>query len=81
MRKIIEAVLSSEDRDKLKDNDFGLPSSRSYPLIDADHVRSAIAYFHHCDEKDRKELAANIKKAADKFGIVISKESEVSRYL
>ena len=81
MRKIIEAVLSTEDRDKLKDSDFGIPELRLYPLIDADHVRSAISYFHKCDDKYKRQLAKNIKKKADKYNIKISKESEISIYL
>lgn len=81
MRKVIEAVLSTEDRNKLKDSDFGLPNQRSYPLIDAEHVRSAIAYFYHCEEHDRKELAKNIQKAAKNFNVTISKESEINKYL
>ena len=81
MRKVIEAVLSTEDRNKLKDSDFGLPSQRSYPLTDAEHVRSAIAYFHKCEDKYKSQLALNIKKAADKYNIKISKDSEISKYL
>ena len=47
-RIIMEAELSAEERNNLKASQFGLPEERKFPLTDANHVRSAISYFHTC---------------------------------
>ena len=52
-RIIMEAELSAEERNELKASQFGLPEERKFPLTDANHVRSAISYFHTC-QKIRK---------------------------
>lgn len=64
-----EAKLSTKDRDKLKDSDFGVPALRKFPLTDANHVRSAIRYFDKCPEKYKPILAKRIKAAAKKYGV------------
>jgi len=76
-----ESALVKAERDKLSDSSFGLPKTRQYPLHDAEHVRKAIQMFGHCPEKDRKELADNIYKAAKEFSVVISEKSLVFKYL
>lgn len=77
---IMEAELSSEERNKLKDSDFGLPEDRKFPLIDEKHVRSAISYFHTCPENKKAKLAKRIKSAAKKFNIEISPDSPIAKY-
>lgn len=77
----IEATLSTKERNRLDDAQFGLPDERKYPLIDKKHVQSAISYFFKCPEKDRHELAINIQKAAKKFGVEIGPDTEVAKYL
>lgn len=62
-----EAKLSTKDRNALPDEAFGIPKLRMYPLNDEAHVKSAIRFFNHCDEKHKKELASNIRKAIKKF--------------
>ena len=42
---LIEENLKKEERDKLKDSDFGIPSIRGYPIHDETHVRAAIKLF------------------------------------
>lgn len=64
-----ENELSTEDRKKLKTKTFGLPKKRKYPLNDARHVTSAIAYFNKCEKEDEQELAMNINKAIKKFNL------------
>lgn len=59
--------MSTAERNKLKDSDFGLPSQRKYPLHDKDHVLQAIKFFNYVDSKDEKELAKNINNALGKF--------------
>lgn len=73
-----EANLSTKERNKLKDSDFGIPETRQYPLIDKSHVISAIRFFNKCDQKYKKELANRIKKKAKEFGIEIAKDSPVN---
>ena len=76
-----EAAMKAAKRNSLPDEEFGLPSQRKFPLNDKKHVRLAIQMFKHCPEKDRKELAGNIKKAADKFGMKVDTESTAKKYL
>jgi hypothetical protein len=81
VNSLLEA-LSAKDRKKLKDNDFGLPKLRKYPLIDDTHVYSAISYFNTVSKENEKELAGNILKAIDKFGLspTVSKNNRFSKY-
>ena len=64
-----ESALSSKERNKLKDSDFGLPSQRKYPMADEEHVRSAIKFFNYVDEYEEKELAKNIIKKMKEYNI------------
>lgn len=59
--------MSTAERNKLKDSDFGLPKKRKYPLHDRAHVKLAIKFFNHVDKEDEEELARNINKAIGKF--------------
>ena len=68
-------------RAKLKDNQFGIPEDRKYPLDSKKHVLSAIKLFGHAEETKKKALAKRIKTAADKYKIKISKTSQVYKYL
>ena len=54
------AEMATEERNKIPDSKFGLPSKRKYPLDTADHVRSAIRFFNYVDKEDEEELAHNI---------------------
>ena len=76
-----EEKLSTKDRKELPASIYGLPSEKKYPLNDANHVRSAMAYFNHCDKNKKKELARNIMKAAKKFNVEVSEDSEVYKTL
>lgn len=76
-----EGAMKAAKRNKLSDDQFGLPSQRKFPLNDQKHVRLAVQMFKHCPEKDRPELARNIRKAADKFGMKIDTEGTASEYL
>ena len=77
-----EAKLSSKDRAKLKDSDYGIPSKKKYPMPDESHVRSAIQMFNHVDKEDEAELARNIKKKIKRYGMTVSvgKENRFSKY-
>ena len=77
---IMEAELSTEERNDLKASQFGLPEERKFPLTDAKHVRSAISYFHTCPESKKAQLAKRIKSAAKKFRVEINPDSPVMKY-
>lgn len=59
---INEAKLSSKDRKKLSDKDFGIPQTRSYPINDEEHVRAAIRMFNHCPKEYEATLAKILSK-------------------
>ena len=78
-----EAAMKSATRNKLSDDQFGLPEDRKYPLNDAKHVRLAVKMFGHCEEGKRKKLAGNILKAAEKHGVSIKvgKNNPMAEYV
>jgi hypothetical protein len=56
----------------LPDSVFAFPRQRKEPLTDASHVRNAIARFDQVidvSDDDRELAFANIKKAADHYGV------------
>jgi hypothetical protein len=68
----------SETRSKLPDDAFAFPHERKEPLTDAGHVRSAIARFRQVDGVDDRERAqafANIKAAAQYYGVTLQARS------
>ncbi len=63
------------ERSDLPDSVFAFPDERKEPLTDAEHVRNAIARFDQVIDvsDDERELAfANIKKAAEHYGVHMS---------
>ncbi len=71
-------ILDSEERKELPDSMFGLPERREYPMPDATHVRAAEAYFRYCPEEFKPELAHNILRFADKYGVDIKSPTILS---
>jgi uncharacterized protein DUF6582 len=64
--------LDAADTNTLPDNAFAYPKKRKEPMTDASHVRNAIARFDQVkdvSDAEREEAFANIKKAANHFGI------------
>ncbi len=86
MEYIFEAKINTEDRNKLPDSAFGLPSKRKYPLTDAEgkldkkHVLQAVRFFNKADESDKEELAKNILKAAKELDMDYSNWKDVLKY-
>jgi hypothetical protein len=63
------------ERSDLPDSVFAFPKERREPLTDATHVRNAIARFDQVTDVSDNERAlafANIKQAADYYGVNIS---------
>lgn len=70
--------LSSEDRKKLPDSVFAFPAQRKEPLTDAAHVRTALARFDQVQDvtdADRDLAFANIRAAAEHYGVEVAEES------
>jgi hypothetical protein len=66
------------ERSDLPDTVFAFPEQRKEPMTDASHVRNAIARFDQVtdvSDEDRELAFANIKKAAEHYGVHVS-ESE-----
>ena len=81
IRKLIfESTLTYFERQRLLPSDFGVPDKRKYPIHDEDHVRAAIRMFNNCDPSDEEELAQNIIKKINKFGITDVKVSAANRF-
>jgi uncharacterized protein DUF6582 len=63
------------ERSDLPDSVFAFPKQRKEPLTDASHVRNAIARFDQLigvSDQDRALAFANIKKAAQHYGVDMS---------
>ncbi len=70
--------LDTSDRDNLPDSVYAFPKQRKEPLTDASHVRNAIARFDQVEDvsdTDREQAFANIKKAADHYGVDMEVDS------
>ena len=60
------------------DSVFAFPKQRKEPLIDASHVRNALARFDQVDDvtdADRDLAFANIKAAAEHYDVDVSETS------
>jgi hypothetical protein len=60
------------NRAELPDSVFAFPKQRKEPLTDADHVINALARFNQVEgvsDADRELAFANIKKAAQYYGV------------
>jgi hypothetical protein len=70
--------LDTADRDKLPDSVYAFPKQRKEPLTDASHVQNALARFDQVkdvSDTDRELAFANIKKAAEHFGVDVDESS------
>jgi hypothetical protein len=70
--------LRAEERNVLPDSTFAFPKQRKEPLTDAAHVQNALARFDQVEDvsdADRDLAFANIKKAAQHYGITVEEES------
>ncbi len=70
--------LSTKDRDDLPDSVFAFPKQRKEPLTDASHVRNALARFDQVEDvsdADRDTAFANIRKAAEHYGVDMEADS------
>ena len=67
--------LSTAEKDKLADQEFAFPDERKEPLIDAKHVRNAIARFDQVEgvsDAERDKAWKRILAAAKRFDVEVS---------
>ncbi len=70
--------LSTKEKADLPDSAFAFPKQRKEPVTDASHLRNALARFDQVEgvtDEDRDEAFANLKKAAEHFGVEIKETS------
>ncbi len=69
--------LSTADKNKLDNEQFAFPKERKEPLVDAKHVRNAVARFDQVEgvtDKERDQAWRRIETAARKFGVEIEEK-------
>lgn len=70
--------LSSAERKELPDSVYAFPDKRKEPLVDASHVREALARFDQVKgvtDEERDQAFANIQAAARHYKIEIEEKS------
>jgi len=70
--------LSTAERNDLGDESFAFKDQRKLPLVDAEHVRNAVARFNQVEgvsDEDRDTAWARIKSAADRHGVELNEKS------
>jgi len=68
------AGLSTAEKNDLPDSKFAFPKERKEPIIDAKHVRNAVARFDQVEgvsDSERDRAWRRIKAAAKKFDVEI----------
>lgn len=71
------AKMIDEKREKLPDSAFAFPRERKEPLIDAEHVRNAVARFDQVEgvtNEERDQAWQRIRKAAQKFDVQLEEK-------
>jgi hypothetical protein len=72
------AGLSTAEKNNLDDKEFAFPKERKEPLVDAAHVRNAVARFDQVEgvtDAERDEAWRRIRAAAEKFGVELEEKS------
>jgi hypothetical protein len=70
--------LSTAQQDKLPDKDFAFPKERKEPLVDAKHVRNAIARFDQVEgvtDAERDKAWKRILTAAKRYDVEVSESN------
>ena len=74
----IRGELTEKKRNDLPDSAFAFPKQRKEPLVDASHVRNALARFDQVEDvtdKEREAAFENIKKAAAHYDVEMNESS------
>lgn len=70
--------LSDKEREKLPESTFAFPKERKEPLVDARHVREAVARFdqvQNVTNAERDEAWKRIQQAAKKFAVTLEEQN------
>ena len=70
-------AMSTAEKDRLEDEEFAFPEQRKEPLVDAGHVRNAVARFNQVEgvsDDDRDKAWARIRTAARKYDVEVSEK-------
>lgn len=82
-KKLSEGEHRSPPEGYPKDKDsYAVPKYYLFPIDDEEHTRAAIGYFSKHDwkpDEHKEEAAKRILRAAKKFGIKVSDDSDVAR--
>ncbi|MGO9659608.1 MAG: DUF6582 domain-containing protein [Acidimicrobiales bacterium] len=74
-QKEVATEMSTADKDRLEDNEFAFPEQRKEPLVDARHVRNAVARFNQVEgvsDAERDRAWQRIRTAARKYDVDLS---------
>lgn len=66
--------LSTAQENRMADDEFAFPKERNEPLVDARHVRNAVARFDQVEDvtdQERDEAWRRIQRAARRFDVEI----------
>jgi hypothetical protein len=66
--------LSTAEKDRIPASEFAFPAGRKEPLVDAEHVRNAVARFDQVEgvsDEERDAAWNRIRYAADRYGVEI----------
>jgi hypothetical protein len=70
--------MSTRDKNRLPDSAFAFPDERKEPLVDASHVRNAVARFDQVEgvtDAERDRAWKRIEAAARRFDVELSERS------
>ena len=71
------STVPTQDRDRLRRDQFAFPDERKEPIHDAAHVRAAIARFNQVQDvtdAERDSAWKRITAAASRFGIEVRED-------
>ncbi len=72
------SALSTAAKNRVARKDFAFPDERKEPLVDAKHVRNAIARFDQVEgvsDSERDKAWKRIRKAAKRFDVEVTEKS------
>ena len=70
--------LSTAQQNRLPDKEFAFPKERKEPLVDARHVRNAVARFDQVEgvtNRERDEAWKRIQRAAKRFDVELEEDN------
>ena len=79
-----EEKLSTKERNKLPDSEFGIPSLRKYPLQSKKQCLIAIKFFNYVNQEHEAELAHNIIRKMKEYNIppeTVGKNNRLYKYI